>query len=178
VSDTNKPEAEQPVKAKTLPPWLPVLPKDFTPSKEAPPLNVVRHHREPIDAKFSLEQAFASFDPLHEADHVTRQLWGISESLTDGGSLPPGVFTFAEAVKQSWCQNKDGRKRTVYGLKRLLSSIGIYPPVLFERQLISEAGFNRALELQRERDRQRDTEAAQRRRAAERRSRPRRRSSS
>jgi hypothetical protein len=176
MSDADKPGDEQqvavpaPLPASKLPKWIPLLPRDFVPAQATEDRAVRRLAVLPksIEDGVCLERAFARWNQELEADQATRELWGISESLTDSESLPPGLFTFEQAVQQSWCKNPDGKKRTVYGLKRLLRSIETYPPILFERQLISEAGFHRALELQSEKDRKSDTETTQRRRAARR----------
>jgi hypothetical protein len=183
MSDLDQPAAEQPaavplLKAKEAPKWIPVLPKNFVPPAETPDstgwtASFLDSYPQSIRKKFSLESAFASFELKSEADAITRQKWGIEGPVTEGDSLPPGVFSFAEAVKQPWCKNQNGTKKTVFGLHRLCESID-YPPVLLERQLLSEVGFDRALALQKEKEKQRNTD----RHRAGRGNRPRRRSGS
>jgi hypothetical protein len=169
--EMSDPENEQPAltpgSPKPTPPkWVPVLPCDFVPAKEASGRS--------IHDKFSLDRAFVPFTHEVKVDDGTRKIWGISDSLTDSGPLPPGVFTFEQAIKQPWCKNPNGKNRTRYGLYRLCKSIGCYPPALLERQLISEIGYNYALQLQHRKDKQHDTEETRRRRAAKKNNPPRR----
>ncbi len=108
-----------------------------------------------------LNGLFKAFFDEQDAERAQWEAWGFPGSLEDGAPLPPGVFTFDQAVKpkQDWC--KYGHRELVKFLERAR-----YPERFMKLRLVTKRGYEKAseyladLKRQKHAKRQRDNRAA------------------